>query len=447
MNKYLSGLGFIIALLFINTAHGREANNLHPLSLAEAIDFAIHNNYSLKNAKLDILIQKAQNAQVEASGYPHLNAKGEFTDYIDPMKSFVPGDFFGSPGTFIPVQFTPKFASGASMSGSQLIFDGSFFVALAARKELIKLATERGKLTEEDVKLKVQKAYYALALAQKQFGILKSSLANARDMANDLTVMRQNGFVEKIDMDRTQVQINNLASDSMRISNLLEVSEQLLKYQMGMDLHEPIMLTDTVLENHITNATVLTSDVTNYELRTEYKVLASTLRLNEFNLKRYKFSALPTLNAFGGMGYNFSTNKFSDVFKAQYIWSSYVGLTLNVPIFNGFMRKNQVKEAKINVEKSKNDIENIKRTIDFQTENAKTVLRNALIQSENQKRNLSLSASVLNLAQRKYKEGVGSNLEVTQAQTDYLSAQNNYFNALLDIINAEADLQKALGQL
>lgn len=297
------------------------------------------------------------------------------------------------------------------------------------------------------MKLKVQKAYYALVLAQKQFGILKSSLANAREMANDLDVMRKNGFVEKIEVDRTQVQLNNLASDSMRIDNLLAVSEQLLKYQMGMDLQEAIVLTDTVLENHILNAAAMTAIEADYESRTEYKVLASSLRLNEFNLKRYKNAALPTLRANGGMGYNFSTNKFSDIFRSQYIWSSYIGLTLNVPIFNGFLQRNQVKETKYNIEKSKNDIENIKLTIDFQTENAKTVLRNALIQVENQKRNLTLSNSVLDLARRKYKEGVGSNIEVTQAQTDLLQAQNNYFNSLLDIINAEADLQKALGQL
>lgn len=447
MNKYLSGLGLIAALFFTLTANAREANEPHPLSLADAVNFAIHNNPSLKNAKLDILIQKAQNAQLAATAYPRISAKGDFTDYIDPMKSFIPGDFIGQPGTFVPVQFTPKYAAGAAMSGSQIIFDGSLFVALAARKEAVKLATERGKLTEEGVKLNVQKAYYALVLAQKQFGILKNTLANARDMAHEQDVMRKNGFIEKIDMDRTQVQLNNLASDSMRIDNMLEVSEQLLKYQMGMDLSEAIVLTDTILENHIRNAAAMTAEETNYDLRTEYKLLNSQLRLTEFNLKRYKNVGLPTLSAFGSMGYNYSTNKFSEIFKSQYVWNSLVGLTLNVPIFNGFQRTNQVKEAKYNIEKTKNDIEQVKLTIDFQTENAKTTLRNALIQVENQKRNLELSNSVLSLAQRKYKEGVGSNLEVTQAQTDYLKSQNSYFSSLLDIVNAEADLQKALGQL
>jgi outer membrane protein len=124
-----------------------------------------------------------------------------------------------------------------------------------------------------------------------------------------------------------------------------------------------------------------------------------------------------------------------------------VGVQLTIPIFNGMLRVNQLREAKLDVEKSKNDIENEKLTIDFQSAQSRTTLKNALLQAESQHRNLDLANDVLDLAQRKYKAGVGSNIEVTQAQTDQLTAQNNYFNALLDVINAEADLKKALGLL
>ena len=118
-----------------------------------------------------------------------------------------------------------------------------------------------------------------------------------------------------------------------------------------------------------------------------------------------------------------------------------------MPIFNGLLRQNQVKEARINVEKSKNNIEYIKQTIDFQAASSRTTMKNAMLQVQSQHRNLDLSNDVLDLAQRKYKAGVGSNLEVTQAQTDQLRAQTNYFSALLDLINSEADLKKALGLL
>jgi len=172
------------------------------------------------------------------------------------------------------------------------------------------------------------------------------------------------------------------------------------------------------------------------------------LKLNEYNVKRYQYAGFPTLNAFGSMGYNYPTSQFSGLFYwPNYLFNSVVGLQLNVPIFNGFMRTNQVREAKLNVEKSQNNIENIKLTIDFQVASSRTSLKNAVLQAQSQHRNLDVSDDVLDLAQKKYKAGVGSNIEVNQAQTDRLSAQTNYFNALLDVINAEADLKRALGML
>jgi len=444
MRRYVFRL-LIMTTILPATLWGQELNPT-PLSLQQALDFAVKNNISVKNAQLDVLIQQAQNAQVTANAYPRINGQGQFTDYIDPIQTFVPGEFINQPGTFVPVQFTPKYAATANITGSQVIFDGSVLVALQARKTVLELARQNGKLTEQNVRYNVQRAYHSLVIAHRQFDILTNTLANAREMAKDVYAYREAGFVEKIDVDRTNVQINNLAADSMRIANLLDVSEQLLKYQMGMDIKQPVVLTDTALESHVLQASTLSEQSSEYSSRTEFSLLQTQLKLNNYNLKRYRYAGLPSLSAFGNMGYNYSTNNFKGVFSSAYVWSSYVGLQLNVPIFNGLLRTNQVREAQLNIEKTKNNIDNLKLTIDFQTQTARTSLRNALLQAESQRRNVALAAGVLDLARKKYKEGVGSNLEVTQAQTDYLQAQNNYFNVLLDITNAEADLQKALGQ-
>jgi outer membrane protein len=445
MRRYVFSLSILVALLSsYNKALSQESPR--PLSLQEALEFAVKNNVAIKNAQLDVLIQEAQNAQVTASAYPNINGQAQGTVYIDPMQSFVPGDFFGQPGTFVPVQFTPKYASNANISGSQILFDGSVLVALQARNTVVELAKQNGKLTEEGIKYNVQKAYHALAISYKQFDILKTTLQNARGMASDVAALKEAGFAEKIELDRTTVQINNLSSDSMRIANLLQVSEQLLKYQMGMDINQPIVLTDTAIDGHVLQASVLADQVLDYAQRTDFKLYQTQLKLNEYNLKRYRYAGLPSLSAIGNMGYNYASNNFKDLFNSTYIWSSFVTLQMNVPIFNGFRRRNQVKEARLNIEKTKNTIQNFQLTVDFQTASARTGLKNALLQAESQKRNVELASGVLDLARKKYKEGVGSNLEVTQAQTDFLQAQNNYFNVLLNITNAEADLQQALGQ-
>lgn len=417
------------------------------LSLEDAMNYAVKHNASVKNARLDVKMQKAVNAEVTGVALPQVKAEGQYSQYTDIMKSFIPGEFFGKPGSFIPVAFTPKYGNTASASASQIIFDGGVTVALQARNTLMKLYNQSALLSEEDVKYNVQKAYYAFVIASRQYGILNNSLAYLRSMGNDINILYQNGFVEKIDVDRTTVQINNLATDSIRIGGLIALSEQLLKFQMGMDIAQPIVLTDTAFDSKVTEAAALMlSTESDYDDRTEFSILQTTLKLHQYNLKRYRMAALPTLVAFGSAGYNYSTNNFDDIFSKRYIFYSMYGLKLSVPIFDGFQRHSRATQSKINIEKTKNNIDNLKLAIDLQTAQSKTSLKNALMSLESQKRNLELAKGVLELARNKYKAGVGSNTEVTQAQTEMLHAQNDYFSSMLDVVNAKSDLQRAMGQ-
>lgn len=234
----------------------------------------------------------------------------------------------------------------------------------------------------------------------------------------------------------------------MRIDNMLTVSEQMLKYQIGMDISTPIVLTDTAIDKRREDALSLLTADKDYDRVPEYKLMNISLQLNQYNLKRYKLAALPTLSGFWAYGTNYGAEEFTRILDFNKYWaSSTIGIQLNVPIFSGFMRQNQVKEAELNVEKSKNNIESVKQTIDFQSAMSRTTLKNAVLQAQSQHRNMDVANDVLDLARRKYKAGVGSNLEVTTAQTDALQSQTNYFSALLDVINAEADLKKALGLL
>ena len=419
-----------------------------PLSLDQCIEYALRNNASVKNALIDTKIQKAQNDQTTALAYPKISGKAELDNYTDPQKSIVDGKFFGAPGTKQTISFTLPYAGSTSINGSQLLFDGSVMVALQARNTVMELSRQTGLLTEEGVRYNVQKSYYALVIAYKQFQIIKSSLANARSIAHDIAVTKEAGYAEKIDVDRTNVQVNNLATDSLKVANLLTLSEQALKYNMGMAIDQPIVLTDTSFDNHVAKMLPLMSEQIDYNKRTEFQIYQTQQKLNQYNVKRYQMSALPSLAAFAAAGYNYSSTAFGDVMNPSlYLSNSVIGLQLSVPIFGGFQRLNQVKEARLNIQKTKNNIDNLKLGIDFQTAQSKSSLKNSLLQLDNQKRNLELANSVLDLARKKYTAGVGSNLEVTQAQTDLLKSQNNYFNSLLDVINAEADLQKALGLL
>jgi len=436
----------LLSVIFIPLAcAGQQVTRL---SLNDCIDYALKHNYTIKNAAIDVLIQQAQNNETVAAAYPHINAKLELDDYLNPQQSIIDGKYLGMPGTTEKFAFTLPYGGSGSINATQVVFDGSVLIALKARKTVMEFARQNSAVTEEGIRYNIFKAYNSLAIAYRQYDIVKNSLSYARSLEHDITVTQQNGFAEKIDVERTSVQVNNLATDSIRIGNLLTVSEEVLKYQIGMDIKTPIVLTDTLVDERKQDAVDLLLQEKKYDRVPEYILSQTSLTLNEFNLKRYQLEAWPTVNAFGGMGYNYPTTNFNQIFVfPNYLFNSAIGLQVNIPIFNGLLRKNQVTEAKLNVEKSKNTIENVKQTIDFQEAQARTSLKNAILETQSQHRNLELATDVLDLARRKYKAGVGSNLEVTQAQTDQLSAQTNYFNALLDIINAEADLKKALGLL
>lgn len=426
-------------------------NNVLELSLEDAMSLAVRNNYQAKNARLNIDNQRAVNAEVTGRAYPNISGKGEFNAYPNPVQSFLPSEFLQDssipPGTFVPLQFTPKYSSTYSATASQLLFDGSVMVALQARKTLLKLYKQSSKLTEQEVRYNINVAYNSLVVAQKQFDILKESIAYARKMSEDMTVMYDNGFIERIELDRTKVNVNNLASDSLKIGNALTVNEQMLKYLMGLPNHQEIALIDTSLSEQFSDATALLMEEVDYMDRMDFRVLQTQLDLNKYDLKRHKFSGLPQLTAFGNLAYTFATNDPSQLTETDnYIFYSLVGVQLNVPIFDGLQRRNRVKQAKISILKTQNQIDNLKLGIDFQKNQSRTTLKNALLTMNNQKRNLDLARNVLRLAKTKYDAGVGSNTEVSLAQTDLLTAQNNYFQSLLDVVNAQADLKKALGE-
>lgn len=445
MRQLLSTLT-MIALLLPGVANAQEGEPLQ-LSLEEAMNLAVKNNVKAKNARLDIQKQKALNAEVSGLALPNISAKGEFNDYINPIQSFVPAEFIGgAPGTFVPVPFTPKFGSTASVSGSQILFDGSVMVALQARNTLLKLYEQSAELTNEEVKYNIQKAYLAIVVAQRQLNILDESIGSVRSISNDFNAMYDAGFVEKIETDRLTVQLTNLATDSLKVHSMIDVSIQMLKYLMGLPNSQEILLTDTSVEEQVKDAEMLLLEDLNFAKRKDYGLLQTQLKLNEYDMKRHKLAALPSLAVFGTAAYTYSTNKFADVFDKQYIFYSLVGVQLNVPIFDGMQRRNRVKQARISMMQTQNTIKDLELGIKLQKNQSTTQLKNALLTMRSQERNLELARNVFDLANKKYKAGVGSNMEISQAQTEMLQAQNNYFQALLDAANAKADLKKALGE-
>jgi outer membrane protein TolC len=325
-----------------------------------------------------------------------------------------------------------------------MLFDPSVLVALQARKTLEELAAKSVDITVQDVKVAVTKAYYNVLIAQKQQGLVEQNLSRLQQMEHEMNEYYKAGFREKIDVDRITVALNNLKTQQIRINQAIGLARLSLKYQMGMPLETPIALTDSLTDNTL-NADILTEEL-DFNARNEFEMLKIQNRLYTYDVKRYRLGWIPTLSFFGNYGYTLYNQ--AKLFEPGGNWqkSALMGVSLNVPIFDGFQRRNRLRQAEITLQKNENDLQNLKMGLALEEQNAKISLRNNLLTLANQRSNMELAEEVYNTARIKYNEGVGSSLEVMDAESSLREAQTNYFTALYDAMTARVDLEKALGQ-
>jgi len=236
---------------------------------------------------------------------------------------------------------------------------------------------------------------------------------------------------------------NNLLTEKENIGRSLVVGLTTLKFQMGMPVTDYLALSGTIDDVKF-DKMAFAKDSTAYESRIEYSLAQTAIKLNQLDLKRYKSQYLPSLSAFGNGSYQFQNNNFGELFDRRFPLAV-VGLQLNVPIFSGGQRYQRVKQAQLAVQKSENSLFQAKNAINLDIENSITNYTNSLNSLENQQSNLDLANEVLRVTKIKYEQGVGSSIEVTQAQTSLKEAENNYVNALYNALVGKVDTERATG--
>ncbi|RZL02361.1 MAG: TolC family protein, partial [Pedobacter sp.] len=345
----------------------------------------------------------------------------------------------------IPVQFGVKYQSSVGLELNQLLFDGSYLVGLQASRTFKELSNKALKRTRIETAVAVTKAYYSVLVSNEQLSLIDANLSSLNKSLNDTKQFFKNGFAEQIDVDRLTVLVNNLETEKQNVINLLALNVNLLKFQMGMSIGSTLTLTDKISDINSIGLTVEPS-ATAYRNRIEYSLLETQKRLNELDLKRYKSQYLPTLSGFANTSANYQDNTFKSLYDPSFP-TTVIGLRLNVPIFSGFQRLYQVRNAKLEVVKAENNLINLEQSISLEVSQAETVFKNGQRSLANQQRNMDLAKEVVRVSKIKYEQGVGSSLEVTTAETSLKEAQNNYITALYDILINRVNLDKALGNI
>lgn len=439
----------IMVLLCINiavNAQGKDSLN-YKFSLKSAIDFALTHQTAILNATVDEEIARNTVKQTVGIGLPHVSTSFNFQDFLKLPTTLLPGEFASPPSsTPIPVTFGTKYSSTLGIQLNQLLFDGSYIVGLQASKTYKELSVRNSTRTRIETAVAVTKAYYSALVSKEQLVLIDANLVQLTKSLNDTEGMFKNGFSEKIDVDRLQVLKNNLETDRENVVRLFDINVDLLKFQMGMPIQVSLVLTDKISDVRAEPVALQVSDTTAYKGRIEYSLLETQKKLNELDLRRQKSMFLPTLSGFASASKSFQSDDLPKHFEQSFP-TSVIGLTLSWNIINGGQRIYQVRNAKLTVQKSENDMLNLKNGISLEISNGQKAYLSSLRSVENQQRNLSLSAEILRVSRIKYEQGVGSSLEVTIAETSLKEAQNNYIKALYDLLINKVDLDKAAGRI
>lgn len=440
----------------------------HEMSVQQAIDYAMKNNLEVKNALLDVQYQEQVNREVTSRAYPQINANLGTTYNPNVATQVIPN--FISPATYqvlidegvqsgsgnpitmpadfgmIAAQFGTKYSANAGVSLNQILFDGQVFVGLQARSTTLDWKKKAVEITEEEIRANIYKIYYQLVAGKTQVELLDSNISRFRDLLRDTRIIYENGFRESLDVDRVNVQLTNLITQRNKVVNNISNGYYGLKVLMGMPVHDDLVLTDTISDDNIRDG-ILENLEYEYSDRKEFQYAELGKKLNEYNIKRYKLSQIPTVSLNGQYAKNAQRNEWNFFGKGEWFTISSVSLNVSIPIFNGFFTRSKIEQARIQLRQTENQIEALKLNIDREVESSKNTFSAAILEMDAQKKNMELATRVYEQTKVKYEMGTGSQTEINTAQVDLQAAQSNYVNALYDAIIARIDFLKATGKL
>jgi outer membrane protein len=444
----------IVILGLITRGFSQDNKETIKLSLTDAQEYALQNNRNVKTAKIDTDIAAKQVKETVAIGLPQLNLAGNYQhQFVIPELSFGPyldvnslpegyltkDDIMGAYKDSPPVPLGVKDNTTFDFTLSQLIFSGEYVVGIHAVK-IIKQVSEKALAKTEDMtKESVAETYYLILVLGESVKVLNESLITIDRTYNEQVKMNEQGFNEDTDVDQIKISRSNLIRLITAIGSQKEVAEKLLKYQLGMDFSQPVELTDSV-PGFIRegNLQYLTSPVYNVSKSIDYQIINDQVFISSLLLKREQSKWLPTLSGF--YRHHEQTNQPSFNFAVKDL----AGISLTFPIFTSGQRTSKISQARFNLNKSNINRENAEQGLILEFETAlttyQTAYRNFITNSET----IVLSKKIYEKSIIKFQEGVSSSFELSQNQSQFLTAESNYYTSVLNLLNAKAKLDRIL---
>lgn len=442
-------MSFLFTLTVVNaqeTSRNKPEQN-YSFSLEQAIEYALKNNYSAINASRDIEISKQKKWETTTTGLPQINGAAFYQNNIVIQKSVIPARIFDKDAPideFAEVAFGTKQNMGATLTLSQLIFDGSYIVALQASKAYLQYFQNYKKKSDVEIREMITNSYGNVLLAEESIKILEKNKTILEKNYADINQIYKNGLGEEESVEQISITLASVKSSLNNIKRVRELSLKMLKINLGIDLDGDLNLTDNLDTLSQTN---LALGLDNSEFKVEnsidYQIASNFVTQKRLELKLQKSKDLPSL----GLAANFGYNSFADAFtffNSSQKWFNFsnIGVNLNVPIFTSFGSSARKQQAKLAFEQAQTKQTDIAQMLKLQYQRAKSDFEFSIEEYATAKSNLNLAERIEKKQQIKFKEGLSTSFEFSEAQRQLYSTQQSYLQSMVDVINKRAALEK-----
>lgn len=444
--NFLSLKNWTLALMVFVFVQSSKAQETKSYSLQDAVNYALQNNVNVKNSKLDYLSTKKKVTEVLSIGLPSVNAGADYTNFFALPVQLIPGEFFGRPGTSAELKFGKPQNFKLGFDASQLIFDGRYLVGVRATKDLVVTSQQAITKSEIDTRKQVMNSYYGAIISQESYKLVQTNVATLERILFETRELYKQGFVEELDVNRLELALSNLKTTIKDVENKSKNAMDALKFNMGVDLNEQIVLTEN-LDNLLAKAEPMTDLSFSPENRIEYSLLTSQKTLLGYDVKQKKMGYYPSMYTFVSYYANAQRDKFNFWNNDKWFRTGIWGVSLKIPIFDSFLKDAQIQQAKIKQAQAINTLDNFKQASQLEVLVTKNNYEHALDALADQKKNMELATKIHNKSLIMFKEGVGTSYVLAQSDADMVTAQLNYIQAIYGVLTSKTDLESALGKL
>lgn len=433
---------YIFFYLLVHTSFGQQQKE-YSFSLEEAISFALDSSYVAINAQRDVAAAIKRKWETTATGLPQINANVNYQNNLKQPTTLLPAEIVGGQaGTFVPVTFGTKQSSNATATLSQLLFDGSYLVGLKAAKVFLNYSKNASEKTKIELKKGVVYAYGSVLLAQENMLVLKKNKKTLEKNLSETQEIYTNGLTEQENVEQLEITLSEIETLLNQTQRQLQIAKETLLMTLGIGIENKIILTETLdqLTQKDTSLSLLNATL-NLEEYVDFNIAKNLTQQRDLEVKLEKSKALPSLSAFVNYGTQANSDDFS-FFDNKQVWyqSSIFGVSMNVPIFSSGGRSAKTKQAKIALKQAKTQLLETKQKIKLDFNTSKSNYQFALENYENAKKNVALAERIEKKNQIKFKEGLSSSFDLRQAQMQLYSMQQNYLQAMLQVIISHTQL-------